>query len=76
MEDQGTKTPKKDCIVGQVRGKYYVLRIVDGRGEEVVYDPYNLCRMTAKFSKVRLTEAHARRIVDKLNGPRGQAMEV
>ena len=68
---------EKTWVVAETARKFYAVRIENGAWTTDVYDPLGLKAHTARFSlDTRLTEEHAKRIVDKLNGPRGPLTKV
>lgn len=68
---------EKTWVVAQIGSRFYATRIEDGNWTGDVYDPLGLKAHTARFHlSTKLTEEHAKRIVDKLNGPRGPLTKV
>jgi hypothetical protein len=68
---------EKTWVVAQVGQKFYATRLENGEWTTDVYDPLDLRRHAARFHlSSMLTETDAKKIVDKLNGPRGPLTRV
>jgi hypothetical protein len=65
----------KDWTVGNAAGKYYAAKWEGSFSADEIYDPENLVRMTARFSRNRFTKQEAIRLVDKMNR-KGSPVEV